>query len=143
MPEQSNEETLNAHCQQLFALVETLKIDPLVPENQVLDRVALSFRKLLNFMAQHQEINACALLTSASSPLARARLAELMQENFLAAQLGGVFRQDIPAALLAQFFTGMLLQLAQHAGDAATRHQQSLAASKLFCEGAWMGAERA
>jgi len=142
MPAPLTEETLNAHCQQLFALVKTLRIDPLVPENQVLDRVALSFRKLLNFMAQHHDVNACSLLTSASSPLVREHLAELMQENFSAAQLGGVFRQDIPAALLAQFFTGMLLQLAQLGGEPAVRHQQSLAASKLFCEGAWTGAER-
>lgn len=132
---------VNAYLSQLFTLARTLKIDPMVPENQVLDRVALCFRKLLNFMAQHDELTTSALLTSPLSLQARTQLSEIMQENFAAAQQSGVFRQDIPVAFLAQFFTSMLLQLTLQGSDPAARHQHSLAATKLFCEGAWAGSE--
>ncbi|EIC85296.1 hypothetical protein [Serratia sp. M24T3] len=131
-----NNETIDVFRQQLFTLARTLKIDPLVPENQVSDRVALSFRKLLNFLAQHGEISLAGLLAYPAAAEAQATLAEIMQENLADAQQGGVFRQDIPVILLGKFFTGMLLQLAQTPAEPALRHQQSLAATRLFCEGA-------
>ncbi|WP_369787910.1 hypothetical protein [Rouxiella sp. WC2420] len=131
-----NNETIDTFRQQLFTLARTLKIDPLVPENQVSDRVALSFRKLLNFLAQHGEISLAGLLAYPAAAEAQATLAEIMQENLADAQQGGVFRQDISVILLGKFFTGMLLQLAQTPAEPALRHQQSLAATRLFCEGA-------
>lgn len=41
-----------AFRERLTTLVRTLQIAPQVAENQVLDRMALSFRKLLNFFAE-------------------------------------------------------------------------------------------
>lgn len=124
--------------QQLFTLARTLKIDPQVPENQVMDRIALSFRKLLNFLAQNEQASRQLFLLSAEGRSDQRLLSEIMQENLQAAQQSGVFRQDIALSLLAEFFIAMLLQLAQLPGDAPARHQQSLAATRLFCEGAWL-----
>lgn len=131
----------SAFSQQLLALARTLKLDPQVPENQVLDRVALSFRKLLNYLAQHEEATARVLLAYPARHDIRAQLVAIMQENWQQAQETGIFRKDIPIVLLAELFTAMLLQLAQLPADAATRHQQSLAATRLFCEGVWLGGE--
>lgn len=124
--------------QQLFTLARTLKIDPQVSENQVMDRVALSFRKLLNFLSQNEQATRQLFLLSAEDRSDQRILSEIMQENLQAAQQSGVFRQDIALPLLAEFFIAMLLQMAQLPGDAASRHQQSLAATRLFCEGAWL-----
>lgn len=141
MSQAINNETIDSFRQQLFTLARTLKIDPLVAENQVSDRVALSFRKLLNFIAQHAHVSTEGFLAYPAAAQAQTTMAEIMQENLAEAQQGGVFRQDIPLTLLGQFFTGMLLQLAQIPGDPASRHQQSVAATRLFCEGAWLRAE--
>lgn len=138
----TNNETIDTFRQQLFALAQTLKIDSRVPENQVSDRVALSFRKLLNFLAQHGELGVEGLLAYPAAAETQAILAEIMQENLSEAQQNGFFRHDIPVNLLGRFFTGMLLQLVQIPGDPAARHQQSLAATRLFCEGAWLRGEQ-
>lgn len=140
------DESRDAFAHQLLNLARTLKIDPLVAENQVLDRVALSFRKLLNFLAQHAELTEIYLLAYPSkgtspSGTVKAQLTAIMQDNFADAHSGGIFRKDIPIALLADFFTALLLQLVQIPADPQGRHQQSLAATRLFCEGAWLGKE--
>ena len=134
------DESRDAFAQQLLNLARTLKIDPLVAENQVLDRVALSFRKLLNFLAQQAEATEMYLLAYPPDTV-KAQLVAIMQENFADAQLGEIFRKDIPIKLLAEFFIAMLLQLSQIPADPQGRHQQSLAATRLFCEGAWLGKE--
>jgi len=139
MSESLNDESLNAFNQRLFSLAQTLKIDAWVPENQVMDRVALSFRKLLNFLAQHPSETQQTLLVFPAVHKTRDELVAIVQGIFAEAQQNGVFREDISVALLAQFFTAMLLQMVQIPADPAGRHQQSLAAVRLFCKGAWLG----
>lgn len=133
---------INAFHQQLFTLARGLKIDPWVPENQVVDRVALSFRKLLNFLAQHGELSVEGLLAYPAGAQAQATLAAIVRENLHEAQQGGVFRRDIDTHMLGKLFTGLLLELAKTPDDPAIRHQQSLAATRLFCEGAWLRGEQ-
>lgn len=137
----THDAAIDAFRQQLFTLARSLKIDPWVPENQVTDRVALSFRKLLNFLAQHAESSVAGLLAYPAAAEAQATLSDIMQHNLYEAQQEGVFRRDIAADLLGQFFTGLLIELAKTSVDAPARHQQSLAATRLFCEGAWLRGE--
>jgi len=128
-----------AFRERLTALVRSLKIAPQVAENQVLDRMALSFRKLLNFLAEDDARTQQAFLLRPHAQETQRLLCDLMAENLAVSQEDKLFRDDISAVLLAQCFTGILVQLAQTPGDPQTRHQNSLACAKLFCEGVWPG----
>lgn len=121
--------------QKLVALTLTLNIDPHVADNQVLDRVALSFRKLLNFLAEDSERSQLAFDAQAKNALVSA-----IGDNLAQCQEGGLFRKDISARWLARSFVGMLDQMREEPADAALRHQQSIACAKILCEGMWPGA---
>ena len=132
--------SLTLFHERLTTLTRSLQISPQVAENQVLDRMALSFRKLLNFLAEDASLTQRAFLLPPHSAGIQALLSQLIAENLAYSQQHGLFRDDIPAQLLGQCFTGMLVQLAQNSGDPALRHQHSVACAKLFCEGIWPGA---
>ena len=126
--------------ERLTALVRSLQIAPDVAENQVLDRMALCFRKLLNFFAENNELTQQVFLLPPLAQETQRLLINLMAENLVQNQQSKLFRKEISAVMLAQCFTGMLVQLAQNSGDPALRHQHSVACAKLFCEGIWPGA---
>ncbi|MGC6388867.1 hypothetical protein ACMV8I_14570 [Ewingella sp. S1.OA.A_B6] len=121
--------------QRLATLVLTLNIPPQVADNQVLDRVALSFRKLLNFLAQ-EDVPGQTLFDAQ----AKSMLISTLSDNFAQCQEGGLFRNDMSSQWLARCFVGMLDQIVQEPADAALRHQQSVACAKILCEGIWPGA---
>jgi hypothetical protein len=125
--------------ERMSALVRSLQIAPQVAENQVLDRMALSFRKLLNFFAEDNALTQRALLLLPHAHDTQRILCDQMAENLMFSQQNKLFREDISAVLMAQCFTGILVQLAQIPGDPQARHQNSLACAKLFCEGVWHG----
>jgi len=122
----------------LTTLVRSLQIAPDVAENQVLDRMALSFRKLLNFFAENNELTQQVFLLPPLAQETQRLLVSLMSENLAHNQQSKLFRSDIPACVLAQCFTGMLVQLAQDPAEPALRHQNSQACARLFCEGVWL-----
>ncbi|MFO6296745.1 hypothetical protein [Rahnella selenatireducens] len=124
--------------ERLLVLARSLQLAPQVAENQVLDRMALSFRKLLNFFAEDNAMTQRAFLLPPEGHETQAMLIRMMAENITFSQQDKLFRDDIPAPLLAQCFTGMLVQFAHQQGDSAQRHQNSLACAKLFCEGIWL-----
>jgi len=126
---------LNDFQQRLNALIQTLTIPPTVPDNQVLDRVALVFRKLLNFLTQD-----VALSQQAFGNEQKVALVNALSTQLAACQNSGVFRKDMPAQWLARCLVGMLEQMKEEPGDAAQRHQQSIACAKILCEGIWPGA---
>jgi len=101
--------------------------------------MALSFRKLLNFLAEDEMLTQRAFLQAPHGSETQTLLSQLIAENLAYSQQNGLFRDDISADLLGQCFTGMLAQLAQTAGDPASRHQNSVACAKLFCQGIWSG----
>lgn len=124
--------------ERLTTLVRSLQIAPDVAENQVLDRMALCFRKLLNFFAENNELTQQVFLLPPLAQETQRLLINLMAENLVQNQQSKLFRKEISAVMLAQCFTGMLVQFAQDPADPALRHQQSLACAKLFCEGVWL-----
>lgn len=134
MPESNNA----VFRDRLTMLARSLRMAPQVAENQVLDRMALSFRKLLNFFAEDEVLTQKVFLLPPEGPETQAMLIRLVTENITFSQQDKLFRDDIPAALLAQCFTGMLVQLSHQAAEPAQRHQDSLACAKLFCEGIWV-----
>ncbi|QLK63741.1 hypothetical protein GE278_22585 (plasmid) [Enterobacteriaceae bacterium Kacie_13] len=134
------DESLILFRERLTALTRSLQISPQVAENQVLDRMALTFRKLLNFLAEDELLTQRVFLQPPHSAETQTLLSKLIAENLAYSQQNGLFRDDISAALLGQCFTGMLVQLAQNSGDPASRHQNSMACAILFCEGIWTGA---
>lgn len=126
----------DAHFRQRLAtLILTLNIPPQVADNQVLDRVALSFRKLLNFLAQEGESGQQAFGAQAKSMLLSA-----ISDNFAVCQESGLFRKDVSSQWLARCFVGMLDQMREEPTDAALRHQHSIACAKILCEGIWPAA---
>ncbi|AVF37555.1 hypothetical protein [Rahnella sikkimica] len=134
MPESNNA----VFRDRLTVLARSLRMAPQVAENQVLDRMALSFRKLLNFFAEDEVLTQRVFLLPPEGTETQAMLIRLVAENITFSQQDKLFRDDIPAALLAQCFTGMLVQLAHQPAEPAQRHQDSLACAKLFCEGIWV-----
>jgi hypothetical protein len=128
-----------AFRERLSALVSSLQIAPQVAENQVIDRMALNFRKLLNFFAEDVARTEQAFLLPPQAQETQRVLCDLMAENLRVSQQNKLFREDISAVLMAQCFTGILVQLAQTPGDPKVRHENSLACAKLFCEGVWPG----
>ncbi len=103
--------------------------------------MALAFRKLLNFLAQHGESGLEGFLAYPAAAETQATLAVIMQENLYEAQQSGVFRDDVDSQSVGKLFTGLLLEVAKIPADPAVRHQQSLAATRVFCEGAWLRGE--
>ncbi|UHM93408.1 hypothetical protein [Rahnella victoriana] len=133
-----NGHNIDLFRERLSTLARSLQLAPQVAENQVLDRMALSFRKLLNFFAEDATLTAQALLLPPHAQATQALLITLIAENLQFSQQDKLFRDDIPASVMAQCFTGMLVQLAYTPGEPAARHQNSLACAKLFCEGVWL-----
>lgn len=131
----TTENSLEDFRLRLTTLTQTLFIAPTVPDNQVLDRVALTFRKLLNFLAQDAVLSQQAFGSEEKHVLVNA-----LSVNLLACQQSGLFRKDLSAQWLARCFVGMLDQMKEEPGNAAMRHQQSIACAKVLCEGIWPGA---
>lgn len=117
------------------ALIGTLTLAPNTPDSQVIDRVALHFRKLLNFLTQDP-----ALAQHAFGDAEKSALVKVMSELFSGCQQSGLFRPDLSSQWIARCFVGMLDQIKQEPGDAAIRHQQSIVCAKILCEGIWPGA---
>lgn len=134
------DESLILFREQLTVLTRSLQISQQVAENQVLDRMALTFRKLLSFLVEDEALTQRAFLLPPHGVDTQNLLSQLIAENLAYSQQHGLFRDDISAHLLGQCFTGMLMQLLQTSGDPLLRHQNSVACAKLFCEGIWPGA---
>ncbi|PKE28565.1 hypothetical protein CWS43_21280 [Rahnella sp. AA] len=133
------EDDIAAFRERMETVVYSLKIAPQVAENQVIDRVALSFRKLLNFFAENTEMTQQILLSPPHARETQSLLSALIAGNLAFSQQNALFRDDISATLMGQCFTGIIVQLACEPGDPALRHQNSQACAKLFCEGIWSG----
>jgi hypothetical protein len=117
------------------ALIGTLTLAPNTPDNQVIDRIALHFRKLLNFLIQDPT-----LTQQAFGDAEKSALVKTMSHLFDGCQQSGLFRQDLSSQWMARCFVGMLDQMKEEPGDAAARHQQSIGCAKILCEGIWPGA---
>ncbi|MDN5680100.1 MAG: hypothetical protein L0G81_05615 [Ewingella sp.] len=121
--------------QRFNALVDSLTLAPNTPDNQVIDRIALHFRKLLNFLTQDAE-----LTQQAFGETQKAALVNAISALLAGCQQSGLFRQDLSTRWIARCFVGMLDQMKEEPGDAAARHQQSIGCAKILCEGIWPGA---
>jgi len=121
--------------QRFNALVATLTLAPNTPDNQVIDRIALHFRKLLNFLTQD-----AALTQRAFGEPQHAALVKAISVLLAGCQQSGLFRQDLSPQWMARCLVGMLDQIKEEPGDAAARHQQSISCAKILCEGIWPGA---
>ena len=121
--------------QRFNALVDSLTLAPNTPDNQVIDRIALHFRKLLNFLTQDAE-----LTQQAFGETQKAALVNAISALLAGCQQSGLFRQDLSTRWIARCFVGMLDQMKEEPGDAAARHQQSIGCAKILCEGVWPGA---
>jgi len=121
--------------QRFNALVDSLTLAPNTPDNQVIDRIALHFRKLLNFLTQDAE-----LTQQAFGETQKAALVNAISALLAGCQQSGLFRQDLSTRWIARCFVGMLDQMKEEPGDAAARHHQSIGCAKILCEGIWPGA---
>lgn len=121
--------------QRFNALVDSLTLAPNTPDNQVIDRIALHFRKLLNFLTQDAK-----LTQQAFGETQKAALVNAISALLAGCQQSGLFRQDLSTRWIARCFVGMLDQMKEEPGDAAARHQQSIGCAKILCEGIWPGA---
>ena len=123
----------------LEALTLTLLIEGEIPADQVVERVALSFRKFLDFLAEDPQLTQIGFFQPPGCTETKAGLASWITQNLAKEQQSGLFRRDISAVQLGQCYVGMLDQMARIPGDADTRQELSLGCARLLCEGIWRG----
>ncbi|WAT03036.1 TetR/AcrR family transcriptional regulator [Rouxiella chamberiensis] len=123
----------------LEALTLTLLIEGEIPAEEVLDRVALSFRKFLDFLAEDPELTQIGFFQPPGCTETKAGLACWITQNLAKEQQSGLFRKDINAVQLGQCYVGMLDQMARIPGDAHHRRELSLGCARLLCEGILQG----
>ncbi|KAB7898935.1 TetR family transcriptional regulator [Rouxiella sp. S1S-2] len=118
----------------LEALTLTFLIEGEAHADQVFERVALSFRMLLDFLAEDPDLTQIGFFQPPGCTATKAGLASWIAQNIAKEQQNGLYRQDISATQVGQCFVGMLDQMARIPGDAQKREELSLGCARLLCE---------
>lgn len=126
----------------LEALTLTFLIEGEAHADEVFDRVALSFRKLLDFLAEDPDLTQIGFFQPPGCTETKAGLANWIGQNIAKEQQNGLYRKDISATQLGQCFVGMLDQMARLPGDAKKREEISLGCARLLCEDIRLGCTR-
>jgi TetR/AcrR family transcriptional regulator, fatty acid metabolism regulator protein len=127
----------------LETLTKSLLIEAGLPDDQVIDRVALSFQKFLDFLAEDPHLTEIGFFQPPGCTATKAGLARWIATNIAKEQRTRLFRSDIPAEQIGKCFVGMLDQLARTPGSAAQRKKVARGCALLLCEGLWLKAGRA
>lgn len=141
--EMAYEDLMTEFRSRFEALTRTLLIEGGIPTSQMLDRVALSFQKIFDFLAEDPELTQIGFFQPPGCSITKANLANWIARNIANEQQAGLFRRDIAALQLAQCVVGMLDQMARLPTDAQKRKDLSLDCAHMLCEGIWLGAKKA
>jgi AcrR family transcriptional regulator len=111
-------------------------IDPTTPRSGLEDRVALSFRKFLDFMAQDRSLTEIGFFQPPGCSVTKQQMVGWVADNLSQEQVNGIFRDDIQPADIARMLVGILDQFGRIDGDEAERRRLAKVCGKLFCSGA-------
>ncbi|GGF89216.1 TetR family transcriptional regulator [Azorhizobium oxalatiphilum] len=113
-------------------------IDPAIPQAELETRVAQSFHRFLDFMAQDRALTEIGFFQPPGCSQTKALMVDWVAANIAQEQAGGVFRADIPAAHIARMLVGLLDQMGRMNTDAAGRGELARHCARLFCGGVGM-----
>ncbi|MDR3432747.1 MAG: TetR/AcrR family transcriptional regulator [Rouxiella aceris] len=137
--EMAYEDLMSEFRSRFEALTRTLLIEGEIPTSQMIDRVALSFQKIFDFLAEDPELTQIGFFQPPGCTITKTNLANWIARNIANEQQAGLFRQDISALQLGQCVVGMLDQLARLPADAQKRRDLSVDCAHMLCEGIWLG----
>ena len=135
--EAAYDELVQEFRRRLQALTATLLIEPGIPSAEVVDRVALSFRKFLDFLADDPDLTEIGFFQPPGCTPTKVGMAAWIASNIAQEQHSGLFRDEVPAPQVGQCFVGMVDQMARNRPDAATRAALAQGCARLLCNGLW------
>lgn len=111
------------------------RIDPNTPSAAMTDRVAVSFRRFLEFMAADRQLTEIGFFQPPGCSVTKQLMVEWVSENIGHEQAHGLFRSDIAAPHIARLLVGLLEQMARPGAGGDMPALAAISAA-LFCEGA-------
>jgi len=135
--EAAYEELVQEFRRRLQALTLTLLIAPDIPSAEVVDRVALSFRKFLDFLADDPDLTEIGFFQPPGCTPTKVGMATWIATNIAQEQQSGLFRDEVAAGQIGKCFVGMIDQMARDRPDAATRATLAQGCARLLCNGVW------
>ncbi|WGF86372.1 TetR/AcrR family transcriptional regulator [Marinivivus vitaminiproducens] len=114
-------------------------IDPATPSDRFVDRVALSFRRFLDFMAADRALTEIGFFQPPGCAVTKERLVAWVAANIAQEQSDGLFRRDVPARHIAHLLVGLLDQVGRLEADRDERERLAATCATLFCQGAGQG----
>jgi len=119
----------------LKKLNETLLLTAADPAASLVERVADSLRKLLDFLAEDRDLTRIGLFQETAAPGSRTLLARSIAANIAIEQKAGLLRDDIPASRIGMMYVALLEHLAREGGSAKKRAEQALDCARVMCDG--------
>lgn len=110
-------------------------IDPATPSSDFIARVALSFQKFLDFMAEDLALTEIGFFQPPGCSVTKSRMVDWVAANLTEEQAHGLFRRDVDALDIARLLVGLLDQFGRIEGDGEERRRLAGICSALFCQG--------
>ncbi|NTI63750.1 TetR/AcrR family transcriptional regulator [Agrobacterium rhizogenes] len=122
----------------LKALTRTLLIEAEIAPDAVIERVGLSVRKILDFLAEDPDLTEIGFFQPPACVVTKAELARWIAENIVKEQYNLLFRHDIAADQIGRLFVGMIEALARGPVTEEERARNARDCALLICEGLWL-----
>jgi TetR/AcrR family transcriptional regulator, fatty acid metabolism regulator protein len=123
----------------LRRVMQSNLIDPATPAQDFIARVALSFRRFLDVLAQDRALTEIGFFQPPGCSATKGRMVDWVAANLTEEQAHGLFRRDIDALDIARLLVGLLDQFGRIEADGAQRQRLAEICSRLFCQGATGG----
>ncbi|GAB4069141.1 TetR/AcrR family transcriptional regulator [Ancylobacter sonchi] len=133
--EAAYEDRVEAFRQRLQQTTLGNLLDPSIPHAEFTDRVALSFRRFLDLMAEDRELTEIGFFQPPGCTITKARLVHWVADNIAREQADRLFRGDLPAELIARLLVGLLEQFGRMEASDDRRRELARACAELFCHG--------
>lgn len=111
-------------------------IDPATPREGLEERVSVSFRRFLDFMAKDRSLTEIGFFHPPGCSVTKQQMVGWVADNILQEQTHQIFRSDITAEEIARMLVGILDQFGRINADAEQRQRLADVCGTLFCSGA-------
>ncbi|MGF9564731.1 TetR/AcrR family transcriptional regulator [Neorhizobium sp. BT27B] len=111
-------------------------IAPDTQKAELEERVAVSFRRFLDFMASDRSLTEIGFFHPPGCSVTKQQMVDWVADNIRKEQVHRIFRKDITAEEIAKLLVGILDQFGRIDADEAERQRLADVCGKLFCSGA-------
>jgi TetR/AcrR family fatty acid metabolism transcriptional regulator len=123
----------------LHALTKTLLIADEIAGQELIDRVALSFLRFFDFLADDPNLTEIGFFQPPGCTETKTGLASWIATNIAKEQKSGLFRDDIPSVQIGSLFVGMIDQMVREWAGPAKRAKLARNCALLLCHGIAVG----